>query len=210
MHELSDHQYAKYFGTALLEEIFHLDEELTQAVINSKDPTIEDELEREMNEAVELTESPQTDVDREALHNHGWSQHEESNSWTHPNHPDHEIHKCNGLWQHDTKSPDNTQSKFVTNMKAHLDNFHGTTKPAPTKPSVKPSKDKPEFNRPGSEKIHRSLIAGNYKYSHTIDGKDSKGKDSKIHVYKHPSGDYNGIVETEKKTSWHPVEYNVI
>ena len=52
---LSNNSYAKFFGETLLEEIFHLDEELTQAVAISKDPTVEDELEHSLD--VALTEA---------------------------------------------------------------------------------------------------------------------------------------------------------
>jgi hypothetical protein len=56
---LSDRSYAKFFGNTLIEEIFHLDEELAQAVANKQDPLVEEELERSMGMALfEQDQSP--------------------------------------------------------------------------------------------------------------------------------------------------------
>ena len=52
---LSAKSYAKFFGESLLEEIFHLDEELTQVIANKKDPLVEEELENSMD--IALTEA---------------------------------------------------------------------------------------------------------------------------------------------------------
>jgi hypothetical protein len=49
---LSNSYYAKFFGDALLKEIFHLDEELTQAIATKQDPVVEDELEHSLDVAL--------------------------------------------------------------------------------------------------------------------------------------------------------------
>jgi hypothetical protein len=49
---LSDKSYARYFGQSLLEEILHLDEELSQAIANKQDPAVEEELERSLDVAL--------------------------------------------------------------------------------------------------------------------------------------------------------------
>ena len=59
---LSDKSYAKFFGDGLLEEIFHLDEELTQAVANKQDPAVEDELEHSLDVALSEAEVEGTNI----------------------------------------------------------------------------------------------------------------------------------------------------
>jgi len=53
---LSDQAYAKFFGEGLLKEIFHLDEELKQAVAIKQDPAVEEELERSLDVALSEAE----------------------------------------------------------------------------------------------------------------------------------------------------------
>jgi hypothetical protein len=59
---LSDKSYARYFGQNLLEEILHLDEELTQAVINKEDPAVEEELERSLDVALSDADAVAKDI----------------------------------------------------------------------------------------------------------------------------------------------------
>jgi hypothetical protein len=54
---LSAKSYAKFFGESLLEEIFHLDEELSQVIANKKDPLVEEELENSMDIALAEAET---------------------------------------------------------------------------------------------------------------------------------------------------------
>jgi hypothetical protein len=63
---LSDKSYAKFFGEGLLEEIFHLDEELTQAIANKQDPSVEEELERSLEVALSEAEVEGTNILNEA------------------------------------------------------------------------------------------------------------------------------------------------
>lgn len=64
---LSDKSYAKFFGESLLEEIFHLDEELTQAVATMEDPAVEDELEHSLDVALSEAEVEGTKIINEAV-----------------------------------------------------------------------------------------------------------------------------------------------
>ena len=63
---LSDKSYAKFFGENLLEEIFHLDEELAQAVANKEDPLVEQELEHSLDVAISEAEEEATKILSEA------------------------------------------------------------------------------------------------------------------------------------------------
>ena len=58
--------YAKFFGETLLEEIFHLDQVLAQAVANKEDPLVEQELEHSLDIAISEAEEEATKILTEA------------------------------------------------------------------------------------------------------------------------------------------------
>ena len=67
---LSAKSYAKFFGESLLEEIFHLDEELLQVIANKKDPLVEEELENAMDIALVEAETEAQKILDEAKTNY--------------------------------------------------------------------------------------------------------------------------------------------